>query len=119
MIDPANAVNKNCCSFGNLQYLNAAAFQLVAVPASGRTIRRGNINATPVRGPGSWNIDLSLAKTFSVTEQSKLELKADMSNALNHTNYSGIAANLSGNNFGQATPSDASRTIQVQLRLAF
>jgi hypothetical protein len=120
VVDIKNAVNQNCCSYGNLKYLNTAAFQLVPVPTvSSRTVRRGHANSTPLRGPGSWNLDLSLAKSFRVTESKKLELKADMLNALNHTNYSGVATNLSGNNFGEATPSDASRVIQLQLRLAF
>jgi hypothetical protein len=119
IIDFENAVNKNCCSYGNRQYLNAAAFQLVSVPSSGRTIRRGYANATPFRGPGFWNLDLSMGKSFSVRENTTLQLKGDMLNVLNHTNYSGIATNLSGNNFGEATPADSSRAIQIQLRLAF
>ena len=35
LIDIEGAVNQNCCSFGNLQYLNRAAFvQLPVVTAS-------------------------------------------------------------------------------------
>src|SRR5207237_6483169 len=60
LIDFGNAVNQNCCSFGNLQYLNPAAFSLVTVPSSGRTIRRGTAGATALRGPGIWNLDLSM-----------------------------------------------------------
>jgi hypothetical protein len=120
MIDGENAVNKKCCSFGNLQYLNAAAFQRLAVPtASGRTIRRGNINSTPLRGPGAWNIDLSMGKTFKLSERKGLEFKADMLNVLNHTNYTGISTNLTGIDFGLANATSDPRVIQLQLRLAF
>ena len=120
IIDFGNAINKTCCSFGNLQYLNPAAFALVTVPsASGRTIRRGNSGATELTTPGIWNVDLSMGKNFAVTEHTKLELKADMLNALNHTQYSGIATNLSGIGFGQVTAAANARAIQLQLRVAF
>jgi hypothetical protein len=120
MIDPEGAVNKNCCSFGNLRYLNAAAFQRLAVPtASGRTFRRGNINSTPLRGPGAWNVDLSLGKRFRFSESKSLEFKADMLNALNHVNYTGISSNLTGIDFGLVTGTSDPRVVQLQLRLAF
>lgn len=120
VIDIEGAVNKNCCSYGNLQYLNPAAFALVPVPtASGRTIRRGHQNSTPLRGPGIWNLDLSMGKNFALTERTKLELKADMLNAFNHTQYSGMGTNMNGLAFGQITSTLPARVIQGQLRLTF
>jgi hypothetical protein len=120
IIDLENAVNKNCCSFGNLQYLNPDAFSKVTVPmASGRTIRRGSGSATALRGPGIWNVDLSMSKAFPVTEMTKFELRADLVNAFNHTQYSGIAANMDGLVFGQVTSAATARVIQLQLRLGF
>ena len=119
LLDGNGAVNTKCCSFGNLQYLNSTAFALVSVPSSGRTIRRGNSGATPLRGPGIWNLDLAFGKNFIVNEGLKLELKADMANAFNHTQYSGIATNMSGIGFGGVTSTLRARVIQLQLRLAF
>jgi hypothetical protein len=120
LIDIENAVNGTCCSFGNLQYLNSAAFQLVTIPiASGRTIRRGTAGATALRGPGMWNLDLALGRNFNLKEKTKLELRADLSNALNHTQYSGLSTNLSGIGFGQITSTLPARVIQVQARISF
>ena len=119
LIDLDKAVNKTCCSFGNLQYLNADAFSVLAVPSSGRTIRRGTAGATALRGPGIWNLDLALGKNFNIRENTKLELRADMSNAFNHTQYSGVATNLSGIGFGAVTSTLPARVIQVQARIAF
>jgi len=120
LIDPDKAVNKTCCSYGNLQYLNADAFSLLTAPsASGRTIRRGTAGATAFRGPGIWNLDLALGKNFNIRENTKLELRADMSNAFNHTQYSGLATNLSGIGFGAITSTLPARVIQVQARIAF
>ena len=90
LIDFQNAVNTECCSYGHLQYLNKDAFQLVTVPSSGRTIRRGNAGATALRGPGMWNLDLSFGKSFRVTEGTQFEFKTDMLNAFNHTQFSAL-----------------------------
>ena len=113
-------MNTTCCSFGNLQYLNPAAFALVDVPrASGLTIRRGYANYYPLTRPGIWNLDLSVTKNFSLNEATKLELRGDMVNALNHTQYTTIATNMNGLAFGQATGTASARVVQIQLRLAF
>ena len=51
----------------------------------------GNSNPTigDLRGPGRFNVDLSLRRTFSVTERFRLQLAADATNLLNHTELSG------------------------------
>jgi carboxypeptidase family protein/TonB-dependent receptor-like protein len=120
LLDFNGAINKTCCSFGNLQYLNRAAFQAVPVSsASGRTIRRGNIGNNGLRRPGFTNLDLSLAKNVSVGERRTLELRADMLNAFNQTQYTAVSTNLNSPNFGQVTGTAGARTIQLQARFAF
>jgi len=52
-------------------------------------------------GPGAWNLDLSLAKTFPITERFKLEFRAEGYDILNHANmylngFLGDAFNASG-----------------------
>jgi hypothetical protein len=120
IVDIKGAVNSGCCSFGNLQYLNPAAFQRVTVStASSLTVRRGHANSTPFRGPGNTNVDISLGKSFAVSETSKLELRTDMQNALNSTQYNGVSTNMNNSDFGQIVSTRPGRVIQVQLRLSF
>lgn len=122
LLDIKNAINKECCGFGNIQWLNPAAFELLpVVRASNRTPRRGNMNRSTLRSPGLYNLDLSLAKEFNVTEKLRSELKADLSNALNHTQYyyGGIQTNMSSLGFGRMTGAKPARSIQLQLRLSF
>src|SRR4029453_9458233 len=96
LVDIEGAVNKNCCGFGNLQYLNRAAFvQLPVVTAYGRTARRGHESNSPLRMPGYSNLNVSLGKNFSIGERRTLEFKADMQNALNQAQYSNVSTNPS------------------------
>lgn len=51
----------------------------------------GNSNPTigDLRGPGRFNVDLSLRRTFSIREKIRLQIAADATNLLNHTELSG------------------------------
>jgi len=62
-------------------WLNASAF---AVPALGTF---GNCGARNFHGPGLQNVDLSLFKSFPVTESTKLEFRAESFNLFNHANF--------------------------------
>jgi hypothetical protein len=42
-----------------------------------------------LRGPGRTNVDFTLRRTFPVTERFKLEVAAEASNLLNHTEFNG------------------------------
>jgi hypothetical protein len=56
------------------------------------------------RGPGAWNFDLALSKSFSLTERFKLEFRAEAFDLFNHHNYYVNALNLDAANFGANTP---------------
>jgi hypothetical protein len=68
---------------------------------------------------------MSLAKTFSVTEQVKLRYEATMSNLFNFTNYDIPGTlNIGSGSFGLITGTQRAdlagpRTIQMSLRLTF
>jgi len=112
------AVNSNYSS--TLQYLNRAAFAPVPRSAiSGATLRPGNIGNGALRGPGLWDVDLSFGKNFSITEQVKLQLRADMFTALNHTNLGGPVTNIESPLFGRITSARGARQIQLNMRLSF
>jgi hypothetical protein len=112
-------------------YLNPAAF---AQPALG-TI--GNMRPFGIYGPGYWQIDTALSRTFQVREGQKFEFRAEAFNLTNRfipgqptTNGTGTTVNLNSNTFGQittsqnstgptsATPSSA-RVMQFALRYVF
>jgi hypothetical protein len=57
-------------------------------------------------GPGINNIDLSLQKSFPFGEKRRLELRVDAFNALNHTQFSGVNANLNFSSITNLTPTN-------------
>src|SRR5262249_20215043 len=62
-------------------WFNPAAF---AVPAKGTW---GNLGRYAARGPGYYEIDGALEKSFRVLEQKKLSFRAEAFNLLNHPIY--------------------------------
>jgi Carboxypeptidase regulatory-like domain len=95
-------------------------------------------NRNDQRGPGYFNVDLGLAKTFPVYREGvNLRFRADAFNALNHPNFTIPAENvfngydqedyLQGSGFGQisltADPTgnenSGARVLQLSLRLEF
>jgi hypothetical protein len=65
-------------------YLNPAAFK---APAPGQF---GNLKRGFVRQPGLTNIDFSLAKNWKIHERYGIQLRAEMFNLFNHTNFNGF-----------------------------
>src|SRR5438093_3638956 len=73
------------------KYLNLQAFtQVPVVQASGAAARPGSLGWGAVRSPGFWNLNLSVGKNFTIREDVRLQLRADMLNALNKLNLSNI-----------------------------
>jgi outer membrane receptor protein involved in Fe transport len=51
------------------------------------------------RGPGAWNFDMAVTKSFALTERLKLQFRAEGFNLLNHHNFYVNAVTLDGANF--------------------
>ena len=102
------------------QYLNVAAFSKVPLSAASKVpIRPGSAAFMVGRGPGMWNVDFSLGKTFKFRETARFETRMDMFNAPNHTNYGNPTGSIDSPNFGKITSTLGARTIQVNGRLSF
>ena len=103
-----------------LQYLNRSAFARPPInPVSGVPSRPGTLGRNALRGPGFWNIDLALSKTLAISERIRLQIRTDMINAFNHTNFVGISTNINATNFGAFTSTRGARLVQFNARLTF
>jgi hypothetical protein len=83
---------------------------------------KGTAGMGIIRGPGLNNWDLSFGKTFKPAERFNVQFRADMFNALNHTQWSAVNTNYTtaaGNTFGRATAAREGRITQLTLRVFF
>jgi hypothetical protein len=72
------------------------------------------------RGPGNWNLDLSLAKRFQLTDKVNLQLRCEAYDVFNHANLyvDGATIRANSNDFVRAYRTDH-RNVQVAARLSF
>jgi len=96
-------------------YINPLAFS--AAPA----LTYGNVSRTiSERGPGIFNWDISIAKSFSVYERFKAQFRAEALNAFNTPLFRAPNASLGSGSFGQVlSQGNFPRFIQLGLRLYF
>jgi len=102
-------------------YVNPAAF--VPAPAVGidGSTGFGTLGRNPFRGPFQQNWDMSIAKTWTVTENQNLKFSADLFNAWNHPVFDKPAiTDIEMPSFGQITNTVGTpRLMQFSLRYAF
>lgn len=104
-----------------LQWYNTACFQSNPTVASGVATVPGNGSRGAINGPPTKRVDFSLFKNFQLGEGSKsLQLRAEMFNVFNHTNFRGIAStNVTSTVVGQISTVRDPRTIQLGAKLYF
>ncbi len=82
----------------------------------------GNQVRNNLRGPGFFETDLSIFRTFRITEQVEFQLRAEALNATNHANFANPAADINNATFGFITSlygPNQSRQWRFGARLSF
>ena len=102
------------------QWFNTSAF---SAPTVGQY---GNLGYDALTGPGRDNWNLSLFKSFVLSEKrgSRLEFRAESFNVFNHTqfqgsNFNGISNQFTASNFGQITSAFDPRVFQLGMKAFF
>lgn len=107
-----------------MQYLNPAAF---ALPASGTY---GNLGRDAIYGPGFGSADFSIFKHTRITERIMSELRIEILNLFNRTNWASPTTSFSSASFGELTQTKNGssapglgfgepRNVQLGLKLIF
>jgi hypothetical protein len=100
--------------------LNRGAYGLVPIGSvSGVPVRPGTAGRHSLWGAGWNSLDAAIAKRFFLTEKLNGKFEAQMANAFNKTNFSGLENRVSRANFGQFTSTRGARVMQLNLRLDF
>lgn len=94
------------------RWINPAAF-------TGRTGLIGSVPRNLIEMPATHNWNLSLMKRTNITEDVRLQFRAEIFNLFNHPNYRTVVTNFSASNFGALTETDDPRVIQFGLKLLF
>jgi hypothetical protein len=80
----------------------------------------GDVHRNSLYGPGYTNLNLSFGKTFTITEGTKFEVRADAQNALNHASFGGPDATVDNNKPAViSSVTDGGRHIQLYGRFSF
>ncbi len=87
----------------------------------------GNAAKTLIRGPGINNWDVALFKNFPIRERARIQLRWEMYNAFNHTQFSGLDTSARfdaqgrqvNTRFGEFVSSRSPRIMQLAARFEF
>ena len=81
----------------------------------------GDLGGNIFRGPFEQNWDFSIGKTFSFTQNQRLEFRSEFFSLWNHPNFNNPSCvDVSGPNFGAITTmAGTPRAIQFMLRYGF
>jgi hypothetical protein len=81
--------------------------------------RPGNARRGSVHGPGYSRVDLAILKNTRLTEQLRLQFRAETFNVLNHTNFDAVNTAFGTSSFGRVTSTRDPRLIQLGLKVSF
>ncbi|MBV6497391.1 MAG: hypothetical protein JFAIHJKO_02538 [Pyrinomonadaceae bacterium] len=100
------------------QWFNTSVFQ--DTRPTGAPAVPGNSGRGVINGPRTFRIDFTLVKNFNFTETMRLQLRGEMFNALNTTNFTtfGTAASTTSS-FGRITGVRDPRTMQFGIKFLF
>lgn len=80
----------------------------------------GNLGTANILGPGTFQFDMSLVRSFAVREKQRVEIRAEAFNLLNHYQPGNPAATFSSlSSFGQITTGGQPRILQFAFKYIF
>jgi hypothetical protein len=77
----------------------------------------GNTGRNYIRGPGTWNTDININRTFAIKERLKLTFKAEAYNMPNTSHFNAPDVNVNDAAFMKITSSYGERNIRFNLRM--
>ncbi len=79
------------------QWFNPGAFAIPALNAAGNASVFGNAPRNLLRGPGTWQVDMGLGKSFSLWERGRIQFRGEFYNVFNHPQLGQPGATCQGN----------------------
>ena len=98
-------------------WFNTACFQRLTLAANAGQL--GNEGRNTITGPPLNQTDVSVFKTFTITERQRLQLRFEAFNALNHARFLQPGATLGSPIFGAITAASDGRVLQMAAKYSF
>ena len=105
------------------EYFKTSAFSVPVAPwAGGPNQGFGNARKDSIVGPGQFNFNLALFKSFNLTADSagpSFQFRLESFNTFNHTQFAGIDTGYTDSTFGQVTTAQDGRVLQLGAKFLF
>lgn len=103
-----------------LQFINGACFETnPAATATGLRNTPGTAGRGLVNGPPTYRVDFTMTKNIRFGETTRLQLRGEVFNIFNHTNFRTIGTNITLGTFNTVTAVRDPRTIQLGAKFIF
>jgi hypothetical protein len=79
----------------------------------------GSLDQRPFVGPGLFDLDVNLIRTFTIREGWRLQFRADANAVTNTPQWGAPNMTLNGTSFGQITTATGNRIVTVEARFSF
>jgi Carboxypeptidase regulatory-like domain/TonB-dependent Receptor Plug Domain len=96
LVDPVTNVNRSC----GASSINTPCFSASQFPQIGSEGGFSMATKNSYRGPGYFNTDFSMLKTFTLTERLRFALGANFFNILNHPNFANPISDINNGQLG-------------------
>lgn len=106
-------------NYNTISFINSNAFQVAPAYTFGNLSRTAPYN---LYGPGNYNLDLSLRRTFPLhfTDKAALDVRVDYRNVTNHTQFSVASTAYGNSSFGEVNgQKNDRRAAQLAARINF
>jgi hypothetical protein len=105
------------------QWFNTSCFQTnppnTGAGSTGLPNTPGNAGRGIINGPPTTRLDFTLSKYMIFREDIRLQLRAEVFNILNHTNFRTLTTNVTSTAFGQIVSVRDPRTMQFGVKIMF
>jgi len=79
----------------------------------------GNAGRSSILGPGMWNVDVAVSRSFPITEHHRIDFRAEAFNLMNHARFGNPSTAMNSPTYGQILTARDPRIMQFALKYAF
>ena len=79
----------------------------------------GNLGPNVISGPGSWSLDASIFRTFTLSERFQVQIRGEAFSLMNTPTWDNPDTNIGNKTFGYVTSASGNRTIQLGAKVLF